>query len=121
MARTATDSKSQTARQRARQAMADELERARKRETQLAAVFTAIDTLDEAKTSLGSALTELKYLGVPHSELATKTGLSAREITSALRSAKNETHRSDDSNTSNETDTNAAAPDTKSDDGSGTN
>lgn len=69
--------------------MVNERERARKREAQLASVFTAIDTLDEAKTALGDALTQLRDLGVPRSDLPAKTGLSAREVTSALRSATN--------------------------------
>lgn len=100
MVRTATDSKSQTARQRARKAMADELERARNLEAQLATVFTAIDAMEEAKTALGGALTQLRDLGVAQSDLAAKTGLSAREVTSALRSAKEQSNKSDESDSS---------------------
>ena len=70
MAATKTDSRSQTARARARQAMADELERARKRESKLVAVFSAIDARVDAEAALGEALIELKDLGVAQSDLA---------------------------------------------------
>jgi len=52
MAATKTDSRSQTARARARQAMADELERARKRESKLVVVFSAIDARADAEAAL---------------------------------------------------------------------
>lgn len=94
MALAKTDSRSQTARARARQAMAVELERARKRESKLVAVFSAIDARQEADASLGGALIELRDLGVPQSDLAEMTGLSAREVGAAIRSAKD---RVDDS------------------------
>lgn len=112
MARTATDSKSLTARQRARQAMADELERARTLETQLASVFTAIDAAEDAKAALGDALTKLRDLGVPRGELAAKTGLSARNVSSALRASKTKASTSDstdDTNTDGPDDTKAAS------------
>ena len=80
MAATKTDSRSQTARARARQAMADELERARKRESKLVAVFSAIDARADAEAALGDALIELKDLGVAQSDLAEMTGLSARRF-----------------------------------------
>ena len=79
MAATKTDSRSQTARARARQAMADELERARQRESKLVAVFSAIDARNAAHIALGDALIELRDLGVAQAELAEMTGLSARE------------------------------------------
>jgi len=88
---TKTDSRSQTARARARQAMADELERARKRESTLVAVFSAIDARADAEAALGEALIELKDLGVVQSELAELTGLSAREVGAAIRAAKDRT------------------------------
>ena len=88
MAATKTDSRSQTARARARQAMADELERARKRESKLVAVFSAIDARADAEAALGDALIELKDLGVAQSDLAEMTGLSAREVGAAIRAAK---------------------------------
>ncbi|MCY1659252.1 hypothetical protein OVA21_19045 [Dietzia sp. SL131] len=88
MAATKTDSRSQTARARARQAMADELERARKRESKLVAVFSAIDARTDAEAALGEALIELKNLGVAQSDLAEMTGLSAREVGAAIRAAK---------------------------------
>lgn len=88
MARTKTDSRSQTARSRARQAMSEELERARKRESKLVAVFSAIDARQEAEASLGGALIELRDLGVPQSDLAEMIGLSARDVGAAIRSAK---------------------------------
>lgn len=91
MATAASDSRSQTARQRARKAMSSELEKARQRETQLAAVFTAIDGLDDARTTLGSALTQLRELGIAQGDLAQMTGLSSREVTAALRSATDKT------------------------------
>ncbi|WP_235027518.1 hypothetical protein [Dietzia psychralcaliphila] len=91
MAATKTDSRSQTARARARQAMADELERARKRESKLVAVFSAIDARADAEAALGEALIELKDLGVAQSDLAEMTGLSAREVGTAIRAAKDRT------------------------------
>ena len=88
MATTKTDSRSQTARARARQAMADELERSRQREAKLVSVFSAIDAREEVEATLGRALVELRDLGVAQSELAGMTGLTAREVGAAIRSAK---------------------------------
>ncbi|WP_231750624.1 MULTISPECIES: hypothetical protein [unclassified Dietzia] len=88
MAATKTDSRSQTARARARQAIATELERARKRESKLVAVFSAIDARADAEAALGEALIVLKDLGVAQSDLAEMTGLSAREVGAAIRAAK---------------------------------
>ena len=68
--------------------MADELERARKRESKLVAVFSAIDARADAEAALGEALIELKDLGVAQSDLAEMTGLSAREVGAAIRAAK---------------------------------
>lgn len=85
-----TDSRSQTARARARQAMADELERARKRESKLVAVFSAIDARADAESALGDALIELKDLGVAQGDLAELTGLSARDVGAAIRAAKDD-------------------------------
>lgn len=85
MSATKTDSRSQTARARARQAMAHELERARKRESKLVAVFSAIDARADAEAALGDALIELKDLGAAQSDLAEMTGLSAREVGAAIR------------------------------------
>lgn len=95
MAATKTDSRSQTARARARQAMATELERARKRESTLVAVFSAIDARADAEATLGDALIELKDLGVAQSDLAEMTGLSAREVGAAIRTAKDRSNSSD--------------------------
>jgi len=96
MAATKTDSRSQTARARARQAMADELERARKRESKLVAVFSAIDARADAEAALGEALIELKDLGVAQSDLAEMTGLSARDVGAAIRTAKDRTGSADE-------------------------
>ena len=96
MVATKTDSRSQTARARARQAMADELERARKREAKLVAVFSAIDARDDAQVALGEALIELRDLGVAQADLAEMTGLSAREVGAAVRSAKDNETATDD-------------------------
>lgn len=74
--------------------MQDELERARKRESHLAAVFTAMDTAEAAQVALGSALGELRELGVAQAELAEMTGLSTREVSAALKAAKD--HRPED-------------------------
>lgn len=68
--------------------MAVELERARKRESKLVAVFSAIDTRADAEATLGDALIELKDLGVAQSDLAEMTGLSARDVGAAIRTAK---------------------------------
>ena len=107
MAATKTDSRSQTARARARQAMADELERARKRESKLVAVFSAIDARADAEAALGEALIELKDLGVAQADLAEMTGLSAREVGAAIRSAKDRTATEDE--TPDTTDEHASA------------
>ncbi|ODQ93041.1 hypothetical protein BFG51_04335 [Dietzia alimentaria] len=75
--------------------MADELERARKRESTLVAVFSAIDARADAEATLGEALIELKDLGVAQADLAEMTGLSAREVGTAIRAAKNRTATGD--------------------------
>lgn len=95
MARTKTDSRSQTARARARQAMAEELERARKRESKLVAVFSAIDAREDAEAALGTALIDLRDLGVAQADLAEMTGLGAREVTAAIRTAKERSEETD--------------------------
>ena len=76
--------------------MADELERARQRESKLVAVFSAIDARADAEAALGEALIELKDLGVAQSDLAEMTGLSAREVGAAIRAAKDNTPVTDD-------------------------
>ena len=76
--------------------MADELERARKREAKLVAVFSAIDARDDAQIALGQALVELRDLGVAQADLAEMTGLSAREVGAAIRAAKDNTTDTDD-------------------------
>ncbi|HJC60427.1 MAG TPA: hypothetical protein H9755_08885 [Candidatus Dietzia intestinigallinarum] len=76
--------------------MADELERARKREAKLVAVFSAIDARDDAQIALGQALVELRDLGVAQADLAEMTGLSAREVGAAIRAAKDNTPVTDD-------------------------
>jgi len=76
--------------------MADELERARKRESKLVAVFSAIDARADAEAALGDALIELKDLGIAQTDLAEMTGLSAREVGAAIRSAKNRTATEDE-------------------------
>lgn len=95
MTQAATQSRDQTARQRARQAMADELEKARKRESKLAEVFTAIDTLNAAQLSLGSALTDLRNLGIAQADLAELSGLSVREVNAAVKASKSHTIEQD--------------------------
>lgn len=92
-----TDSRSQTARARARLAMADELDRARKREAKLVAVFSAIDARHDVEAALGDALIELRGLGVVQSDLAEMTGLSGREVSSAIRTAKDRSTATDPS------------------------
>lgn len=76
--------------------MADELERARKREAKLVAVFSAIDARDDAQIALGDALVELRDLGVAQADLAEMTSLSAREVGAAIRAAKDSTTVTDD-------------------------
>lgn len=111
MAATKRDSRSQTARARARQAMATEREKARTRESKLVAVFSAIDARETAEAALGDALIELKELGVRQSDLAEMTGLSAREVGAAIRTAK---ARTDSGDKTPET-TDAHTPDETSD------
>jgi len=74
--------------------MADQLERARKRESKLVAVFSAIDA--RAQAALGEALIELKDLGVAQFDLAEMTGLSARDVGAAIRAAKDRTATGDE-------------------------
>lgn len=93
---TKTDSRSQTARARARKAMADELERARKRESKLVAVFSAIDVRADAAAALGETLIELKDLGLAQAELAEMTGLASREVAAAIRAAKDRANSADE-------------------------
>ena len=75
--------------------MDTELERARKRESKLVAVFSAIDARADAEASLGGALIELRDLGVVQADLAEMTGLSAREVSAAIRAAKDRSDRVD--------------------------
>ena len=75
--------------------MADELERARKRESKLVAVFSAIDAREDAEAALGTALIELRDLGVAQADLAEMTGLGAREVTAAIRTAKERSEEPD--------------------------
>lgn len=75
--------------------MADELERARKRESKLVAVFSAIDAREDAEAALGTALIELRDLGVAQADLAEMTGLGAREVTAAIRTAKERSEETD--------------------------
>lgn len=75
--------------------MADELERARKRESKLVVVFSAIDARADAEAALGEALIELKDLGIAQSDLAEMTGLSAREVGAAIRAAKDRADSAD--------------------------
>ena len=112
---TKTDSRSQTARARARQAMADELERARKREAKLVAVFSAIDARDDAQVALGEALIELRDLGVTQADLAEMTGLSAREVGAAVRSAKDNETATDDAASNDAAAVDQATTDTSGD------
>ena len=89
--------------------MADELERARKREAKLVAVFSAIDARDDAQIALGEALVELRDLGVAQADLAEMTGLSAREVGAAIRAAKdNDTATEDAANDAADDDTPAS-------------
>lgn len=90
--------------------MADELDRARKREAKLVAVFSAIDARDDAQIALGQALVELQDLGVAQADLAEMTGLSAREVGAAIRAAKdNITDTDDTANDADGGDTTAAS------------
>lgn len=111
MALAKTDSRSQTARARARQAMAVELERARKRESKLVAVFSAIDAREEAEATLGGALIELRDLGVPQSDLAEMTGLSARDVGAAIRSAKDSEDDNDEASGESDSESTGSASD----------
>lgn len=70
--------------------MADQLARAKQRETKLTQVFTAIDAMEAAETALGVALRELRDLGVPQADLADMTGLSSREVGAALKAAESD-------------------------------
>ena len=99
---TKNDSGSQTARQRARQAMVGELERARKRQDSLAAVYTAIDGRKYADTLLGRALMSLNDLGVTRTDIAELSGLSSREVGSLIRIAE-QTGRANGADSSDET------------------
>lgn len=109
MTATKIDSRSQTARQRARQAMADELEKARNRENKLAEVFTAIDTLNAAHLALGTALTELRNLGIAQADLADLTGLSVREVSAAVKASKSHTTQTTEQEPTDDGATNADA------------
>lgn len=78
------------ARQRARQALQEDMERLKKREVLLAEVLTAVDARDAAEVRLGEGLNELRELGMSQAELAGRTGLGAREVASAMRAADEE-------------------------------
>jgi len=67
--------------------MAEELERARKRESGLAAAFTALDARTDADRRAGEALAALRELGESNGSIAELTGLSVREVSALLRLA----------------------------------
>lgn len=75
------------ARQRARKALQEEMEKLKKREDLLVEVLTAADARDAAEVRLGEALNALRSLGMSQAEMAEGTGLASREISAAMRSA----------------------------------
>lgn len=83
----ATRKTSLNARQRARMALQDDLEKLKKREDLLVEVLTAADARDAAEVRLGEALHELRGLGMSQAEMAERTGLVTREISAAMRMA----------------------------------
>lgn len=94
---TSRSSRSLTARQRARAAMATELEKAKQRETALVSVFTAIDDRDKTTARLGQELQTLIELGETHTSAAELTGLSPRDISTFVKAAT-QPHAQDTSN-----------------------
>ena len=81
--------------------MATELEKAKKRETALVSVFTAIDDRDKTTARLGTQLQELIELGETHTSAAELTGLSTRDISTFLKAATQANAQNTDHETTN--------------------
>lgn len=96
--------------------MAAELERARKRESGLAAVFTALDARDDADRRAGEALAALRELGESNGSIADLTGLSVREVSTLLRLADGG-EEEDQGETDDVTDSNSRNDDAQDSDG----
>ena len=84
------------ARQRARRALQDDMEKLKKREDLLVEVLTAADARDAAEVRLGEALNALRGLGMSQAEMAERTGLVTREISAAMRAANEDDELEDD-------------------------
>ena len=97
-------SRSLTSRQRAREAMAADLARAKQREDSLSVVFAALDKRNLADVELGRALRALLDLGDTRAHVAELTGLSSREVSGCLAHAREYDSADDHGNDEHEVD-----------------
>ena len=70
---------------------------------------TVIAVNERGGIILGGALIELRGLGVPQSDLAEMTGLSARDVGAAIRSAKNSEDDNDEASGESESESTGSA------------
>ena len=101
MVKAKQDSRSHSARRRAREALAAERERVQTREESLVAVFAALQAREEADLKVGQTLAALRELGESNSAIAELTGLRPREVSTLVGAASqgspNESAQSTDS------------------------
>ncbi|KPM11594.1 hypothetical protein QR98_0101670 [Sarcoptes scabiei] len=87
MSTTKKDSRSLSARQRARLATEENQRKLKTRQKALAKVFSALDARDDATLAAGQALAELKQLGGTNATIAEEIGLDTRDVSALLRHA----------------------------------
>lgn len=87
------------ARQRARLAVQVDQDKLKRQVDLFTEALTAMDARDQAEIRLGHALNELRGMGLSRADIAERTGLAPREVSTAMRAAtENETLDSDDEN-----------------------
>lgn len=79
-----------TARQRARHALKRDQETQKRREETLASVLTALDDRDKIAARIGAALVDLIATGETKTSAGELAGLTAREVTTFIRSAESD-------------------------------
>ncbi|QGU05900.1 hypothetical protein [Corynebacterium comes] len=76
------------ARQRARLAVQVDQEKLKRQVDLFTEALMAVDARDQAEVRLGRALNELRGMGLNRADIAERTGLAPREVSSAMRAAK---------------------------------
>ncbi|MCS5480605.1 hypothetical protein NYP18_13185 [Corynebacterium sp. YIM 101645] len=76
------------ARQRARLAVQGDQEKLKRQVDLFTEALTAVDARDQAEVRLGHAFNELRGMGLSRADIAERTGLAPREVSAAMRAAK---------------------------------